>query len=172
VRSLLDQVEGLSPTRFVLFIGAVGGVLQSIPVFFHGTTNVATARVGQIVLVLGIHLLWWTAAALLWWLAVQRNRFSIWLTALHVTLALALADLLVAALSLVAASIETHGEIVDALRRAPSTAMIGPFGPTLLRSPLWFVEALVLLALGRLVLRMDAPLAAAPSTSTPTEAVT
>ena len=104
-------VEELAPARFILLVGAVGGVLQSIPVFFHGSTNVASARLAQLVVVLGVSLLWWTAAALLWWIAVQRRRFSIWRTAWEVTLALALADLLVSALSLVVASIETKGRI-------------------------------------------------------------
>jgi hypothetical protein len=136
-------------------------------VFLHlGSLNLASARLAQIVLVTGIALLNWTGAALLWWFAVRRRQYPIWLTALHVTVALAAGDLLMNGLGFVAASIETRGEYAIAFGRALPAAFSGPVGIALLRSPFWFVQAVALIAVGRLVLHMDALVLPPPAAST------
>lgn len=107
-------------------------------------------------MVAGMALLYWIGAALLWWFAVRRRQHAIWLTALHVTVALFAADLFMDGLGYVAASIETHGEYAGALGHSLPGALSGPLGIALLRSPFWFLQTVALIALGRLVLRMDA----------------
>jgi hypothetical protein len=49
--------------------------------------------------------LWWAAAILVGWVAVRRRRYSIWWTAWHLSLALAVADLLQMGLGFADASI-------------------------------------------------------------------
>ncbi|MDB4875281.1 MAG: hypothetical protein JWM41_1727 [Gemmatimonadetes bacterium] len=169
---VLAQIEALSPLRFILLIGAVGGALQSIPVFFHsGTLNVANARVSLIFVALVVSPLWWSGAALLWWFAVRRRRFSIWWMACQVTLGLAAADVLLSALAVVAASIETKGEFVPAFGQQLAMAVLSPLELTAFRSVVWFVQALVLVALGRLLLRMDTLVPPLPWTATDPAAV-
>jgi hypothetical protein len=170
---LFAQIEGLASARFILLIAAVAGTVQAVPVFLHpGSLNLATASVGQLALVTGISLLWWTGAALLWWFAVRRRQYPIWLTALHVTLGLAAADLLMNGLGFVASSIETRGEFAIAFGRALPGALWGPVGIALLRSPFWFVQAIALIAVGRLVLHMDALIVPPPATATDPDTVT
>ena len=163
MRQHLSQLEALAPAPFILTTGAIGGAVRGIPVFFLGNANVAGARWAELIIALVVSLLSWTGAALLWWIAVRRRRFSIWWTACQVTLALAVADLLMTALSFVRASIETKGEIVLELAHALPTVVVSNLGVTAFRSAFWLIEALVLVALGRLVLRMDER--AAPETS-------
>ncbi len=156
MRRSLAQIESLAVTPFILIVAAIAGTIQALPVFLPlGSLNLASARLAQVALFTGIALLDWTGAALLWWFAVRRRQHPIWLTAVHVTVALAAADLLMQGLGYVAASIETRGEYAIALWQALPGALSGPIGITLLRSPFWFVEALVLVSVGRLVLHMD-----------------
>jgi hypothetical protein len=167
---LLAQIEALSPAQFILLIGLIAGVLRSVPVFLQtGNVNIAVAHFSQIVVALALSLLWWIGAALVWWFAVRRRRYPIWLTALHVTLGVAVADVLASVLAMVAGSIETHGAILAELGKAPLMAVLSPLELTLLRSLYWFVEAIALIALGRLVLRMDS-LIAPPSIPTHSDA--
>jgi hypothetical protein len=165
VRQRLSQLEALDSAPFILVTGAIGGAVRGIPAFFLSNANVAGARWAQLIVALVLSLLSWTGAALLWWIAVRRRRFSIWWTACHVTLALAVADLLVTALSFVRASIETKGEIIFDLGSALPTVFVSNLGVTGIRSAFWLIEALVLVALGRIVLRMDER--DAPQTSLP-----
>jgi hypothetical protein len=162
----LEQIESLAAAPFILLVAAVASTIQALPIFLQvGSLNLATARFAQIALATGIGVLDWTGAAVLWWFAVRRRQYSILLTAIHVTIAMAVADLLMNGLGFVAASIETRGEFAMALGAALPAALSGPIGIALLRSPFWFVEALALVAVGRLVLHMDTlvvpPLAAA-----------
>jgi hypothetical protein len=161
----LAQIESLALTPFILLVAAIAGTIQALPVFLHlGSLNLAGARFAQIALITGIAVLDWTGAALLWWFAIRRRQYSIWLTAVHVTVALAAGDLLMNGLGYVATSIETHGEYAIAFARALPAALSGPVGSALLRSPFWFVEALVLISVGRLVLHMDTLVVPPPAT--------
>ncbi|HEY9225904.1 MAG TPA: hypothetical protein VIP11_04610 [Gemmatimonadaceae bacterium] len=160
---LLAQIERLASARFILLIAAISGTVQAVPVFLHARSlNFATARLGQLALITSINLVWWIGAALLWWFAVRRRQHPIWLTALHVTLGLAVGDILMNSLGFVASSIQTRGEFAIAFGRALPNALSGPVGIALLRSPFWFVQAVALIAVGRLVLHMDALIVPSP----------
>ena len=157
----LTRLESLSALRFIFLVGAIAGALQSIPIFFHtGSANVANARFGQLIVAFAVAVSAWVGAALLWWLAVRRRQFSVWQMALQATLGLAVADILVSGLGLVAGSIETNGTLVIALSHSLSRAVWSPIGLTLIRSCFWFVEAFVLIAVGRRVVRIDTLVAA------------
>lgn len=166
----LAQIEGLAAVPFILRIAAIGGTLQAIPALLH--FNLASARVARVALVNGMGLFYSIGAALLWWFAVRRRQYPISLTALHVTLGLMFADLLMNGLGLVVASIDTHGEFASEYAGALPGALWGPAGSALLRSPFWFVQALVLIAVGRLVLRMDTLVAPGSAAPTHPDAVT
>ena len=170
---LLAQIEGLAVAPFILLVAAVAGTVQALPLFLYsGSINLASARLADVVLVTGLSLLSWTGAALLWWFAVRRQRYAIWLSALHVTVALAVADLLMSALGFVASSIATRGEFAIAIARALPNALWGMVGGALLRSPFWFVQAAVLIAVGRLVLHMDTLMVPPPVSATDRDPVT
>ena len=161
----LAEIERLAVAPFILLVAVVAGAIQALPVFLHlGSVHLPSARLAQIVLAMSLAVLNWTGAALLWWFAVRRRQYSIWLTAIHVTVALAAGDLLMNGLGYAAASIETHGEYAVAFAHALPSALPSPLGIALLRSPFWFMEALVLIAVGRLVLHMDSLVAPAPVT--------
>jgi hypothetical protein len=150
MRVLPTQIEQLPPAPFILGVSLAGGVLQGIPGFFLEHTDGTGARVAQLVVAVGISVVWWAAAVLLWWTTVRRRQFSIWKTAWHVTLALALADVLGLALGYVSASIETHGAFVEALVHAPlSASTSGLSFIVLIRSPIRFLGAAMVIALGR-----------------------
>src|SRR5262249_34174662 len=78
-----------------------------------------------------------------------RRRFSVWKTAWHVTLALALADGIDTLLAYALASIETKGAYVEALGRADWSAVAAPVVILLIKSPIRFVGSAMLIALGR-----------------------
>jgi hypothetical protein len=173
VSRFLEQIEILAVAPFILLIAAIAGTVQALPLFLHlGSLNLASARIAQVVLVTGTGLLYRIGAVLLWWFAVRRRQYPIWLSALHVTVGLAAADLLMNGLGYVAASIETHGQYALEFGRALPGSLSGPVGIALLRSPFWFVEALALIALGRLVLHMDSPISPPPVTGAYPDAVT
>ncbi|HXT17872.1 MAG TPA: hypothetical protein VN706_19705 [Gemmatimonadaceae bacterium] len=115
----LAQIESLAVTPFILLVAAIAGTVQAIPMFLHiGRLNLASARFVEVAAITGLAVLNWTGAAVLWWFAVRRRQYAIWLTALRVTVALAAADLFMDSLGYVAASIETRGEFAIALGRA------------------------------------------------------
>jgi hypothetical protein len=173
VPSSLAQIEDLAVTPFILLVAAIAGTIQAFPVFLHlGSLNLASAHFTQIALVTSNAVLGWTGAAMLWWFAVRTRQYPISITALHVTVALAAGDLLMNGLAYVAASIETHGEYAIAFAHALPGALSGPVGSALLRSPFWFVEALVLISVGRLVLHMDTLVVPAPPAATDLDPVT
>jgi len=163
----IAQIESLAAAPFILLVAALAGSIQALPAFLHlGSLNLAGARLTQIALVTAIAVLNWTGAVLLWWFAVRRHQHPIWLTAVHVTIALAAGDLLMNGLGYVATSIATHGEYALAFARALPGALTGPIGSALIRTPFWFVEGLALIAVGRLVLRIDALVPPPPVPST------
>ena len=172
MRRLLRHIEGFAPARFILVVGAVGGVIQGIPRFFLGTTGRAGAHLGQVVLVAVASVLWSAAALLLCWIAVRRRRWSIWKTAGHVTVGLALANVLDIALAAVVASIETKGVFAGAIARAPLTFASSNLVLVLIRSPLWFLGSAMLVALGRHLARGQHRAAPSPSQSSHPEGVT
>lgn len=161
---LLTQIEGLTAVSFILLVAAIAGTVQAVPLFLNlGPVNLGTAHVAQVGWVTAFTVLYSAGAILLWWFAVRRGQHAIWLTALHVTVALAAADLLTNGLGLVASSIGTHGEIATALGRALPEALWGLVAGALLRSPFWFVQAVALVAVGRLVLHIDALIVPPPA---------
>jgi hypothetical protein len=149
MRRIAAQVEALSAVRFVLLVGLVGGALQGMPRFLLSGTAAPGAHLAGL-LVVGVSAVFsLTAAAFLWWIAVRRRRWSLWTTAAHVTLGLALADVLASALGMVAGSIDTNGRLAQLIARDPwnfaSSSLVLP----LMRSPLWFFGAATTVALGR-----------------------
>jgi hypothetical protein len=126
VPRLLTQIEGLTAASFILLVAAIAGTVQAVPLLLNlGPVNLATTHLAQVGWVTAFSLLYWTGAAFLWWFAVRRRQHAIWVTALHVTVALAAADLLMNGLGLAASSIGTHGEIAIALGRALPDALWG-----------------------------------------------
>jgi hypothetical protein len=149
MRRLATHIEGLSPARFVLVIGTAGGVLQGIPRFFLGSAASTGAHVGQFVLVVVTSVLWWMAAAIVWWIAVRRRRYSVWITAAHLTIGLALANVLDMALAAVVASIETKGRYAELVFHALGTFASSNLLLILVRSVSWFLGSAMLVGLGR-----------------------
>jgi hypothetical protein len=172
VRRISAQIEGLAPTRFILLIGLVGAILQGVPRFFLRATGGTRPPLLPFIVVGLTAVLSWTAALLLWWIAVRRRRWSLWATAAHLTLGLALADLLTNALGMVIASIETHGAFAAAIIRQPWTAISSNLLATLIRGPLWFLGSVVTVALGRHLSGGLPPGAPSASTGTPPEPAT
>jgi len=149
MRRIATQIEALEAAPFILLLGLVGGALQGIPHFLFDGVCAPGPRLA-VLLVGGISaVLWWTAALFLWWIAVRRRRWSLWTTAAHVTLGLALADVLTSALGMVAASIDTNGRLAELIARDLWNVAEANLVLPLLRSPLWFFGAVVAVALGR-----------------------
>jgi hypothetical protein len=133
VRLGSTRIEELPPGPFVFLVGAVGGVLQVIPEFLSEYFGIASALSGQLVVNL--------AAIVLWWTAVRRRRSSVWWTAWHLTLALALAQVLAVLLSLAIVNV-----------RVPLADLVWPMLTALLGlSPIRFLGSAVLVAVGRLL---------------------
>lgn len=172
MRRLLTQIEQLAPASFILVVGMAGGALRGIPPFFLPTTDGTGAHVAQFVVVALASALWWAAAILLCWTSARRRGFSTWTTAWHVTLGLALADVLGLALGYAFASIISHGAFVDALLHAPSSAALSNLGLILIRSPVRFLGAAMLIALGRQLPGTGSPVVPRPLAATDPEATT
>lgn len=171
MRSLLTQVEELTALRFVLIVAVIGGVLSSMPALFFGNTGFAGSIFAALTVGAALELLWFGAAILLWWVAVRRRQYSVWSTALHLTLALTLSGVLELALSYVAASIATNGKFAMALIHGPLSASSAGIVLVLIRSPIWFIGAACLVSLGRFLLESDEPVAPRESARTDPEAV-
>jgi hypothetical protein len=140
------QIEEMDAVRFILLAGLVGGALQSLPLFFvSGSVRIPIA----LLLVSTFYVLWWGAAMLLWWAAVRRRRFTIWMAAVHVTLALIVAGVLELLLSAVTGSIETRGAFAQMLVRAPLSGSLVGLELVLVRIPFWFLGSAMLVAIGR-----------------------
>lgn len=149
MRRLSTYIVGLAPASFSVLVGAVAGVLQGTPLFFVGSTDSTHRHIGQFVFLAITSALWWTAVLLLWWVAVRRRRWTIWKTAGHVTVGLALATMLDMALAAVVASIETKGVFAEAVARAPLMFASSNLVIACIRTPLWFFGSAILVALGR-----------------------
>jgi len=149
MRRISTQIEALGAIQFILLIGVVAGTIQGAPRLFLG--GVTTTRLQLLpFLVIGITaVVWWSAAFLLWWIAVRRQQSPIWLIAVEVTLGLVLADLFNAALAVVPSAIETHGAFTTAIARQPWTFVASNLQFSLLRAPMWFLGAVVVIAMGR-----------------------
>lgn len=172
MRRIAAQVEALTPVPFVLLVGLIGGALQAIPRFLLSGSGAMRPHLAQFVLVGVTSTLYWTAAALLWWIAVQRRPWSLWATAAHVALGLVVADILSNGLGMVAASIDTNGAFAKAVVREPLTFASSNLGLILIRSPVWFFGAAIAVALGRHLSGPPPTIASPPSKPTRSEAVT
>lgn len=172
MRRIAAHIEALAAIPFILLLGLVGGAIQGIPRFFLGGTGASGPHFAQFLVVAISAVLWWTAALLLWWVSVRRRRWSLWRTAAHVTLGLALADVLTSALGMVIASIGTSGMFATTIVREPLTFASSNLVLPLVRSPLWFLGAAMAVALGRHLSGGQRTVAASQSTATPPDPVT
>lgn len=132
MRLSIRELETVSPVSFVLFAGAVGGVLQGLAEFVHNTSIGAIGAA----LVLG------AAAIVLWWLGVRRRQHGVWSAACQIALAMALAELVALAFvipRLVPANLHLTW------RDVTTTAVLTQAALT----PIRFVVAAVAVALGR-----------------------
>jgi hypothetical protein len=149
MRRISSQIEALGAIGFILLIGLAAGTIQGAPRLFLGGATTTRLQLLSF-LVIGITaVVWWSAAFLLWWIAVRRQQSAIWLVAIQVTFGLILADLLNAALAAVLAAIETHGEFATAFVREPWTFVASNLEFSLFRAPVWLVGAVVAIAMGR-----------------------
>jgi hypothetical protein len=171
MRRISAQIEQLSGGRFMLLVGLVAGAIQGVPRFFLDESAGPHPQVISFIVIGLLAVLWWTAAFFLWWIAVHRRRWSLWATAAQVTLGLALADVLNNALGMVVASVETHGTFAEAIVHQPLTVISSNLFPLVVRSPLWFLGAMVAVALGRHLNSADQPLGASASTPAQGEAI-
>jgi hypothetical protein len=141
VRAILARVESLPAMSFILVVAAIAGVLRSVPGYL-----VRDNRGGALFTVI----ITYTAAMLLWWVAVRRRQFSVWRLAWHLVVALALADMLGFAVSMAMFSIDTRGDAAQHLMQTPLTTFLGAFVPPILVFGLVrFIGAALLLGLGR-----------------------
>ena len=149
LRRAVAGLEDLTAGRFILLVGAIGGVLRSYPA---SCVEHATVR-----LVFVLFVLTDAAAVLLWWVAVRRRRFSVWKTALHVMLGLDLADALGFGLILAMLSLDARRHMVNAVVHKPVMDLVGVFAaPILIR----FVVAAAAVAFGRVLPGRGKPVAA------------
>lgn len=139
---LSTGLEDLSPGRFILLVAVIGGVLHSYPGSY---LEQATART-----IVALAIVTDAAAVLLWWIAVRRRRFSVWKTALHVMLALDLADALALLLSIAMLSLDVREHLLSTLVQQPLSTSLGELVPPyVVVSAIRFVGAAVLVAIGR-----------------------
>jgi len=161
-REFIRDLENLTPGQFILLVGLGAGILRGVPGYLlpGSIANPAVLAVA----VAALSLLALSGAVLVWWIAVHRRRFSWWKTAWHLTLALALGDLLGFALAFVDASMQTNGEFISSWFNAPlSTTMPGLLAPILFKSPVRLLGSALLIALGRSLHEAPPPLSAQSS---------
>jgi hypothetical protein len=84
VRLDLREIENLSGPAFVLLAGSAGGVLEGVTELVH------YRPVGAFATFVMLN----AAAVILWWLGVRRRQYSVWHTALQLTLIIGLAQLI------------------------------------------------------------------------------
>ena len=94
MRRITSHIERLAAPPFILLVGLVYGAIQGVPRFWLSGGVGTGLHLAQFVIVGVTSVLWWTAALLLWWISVRRRGWSLWTTAAHVTLGLALGDVL------------------------------------------------------------------------------
>jgi hypothetical protein len=151
MRVLLARIEKIDAAPFVFLVGAMSGVLQGLPAVLLANDAGAVRSYIQLGVLAATTILWWAGAVLLWWAAVRRQQFSVWRSAGHVTLALAVGDLLTSMLALVGASFQTDGAMVGYLIHRPLDFAWGFVVPSAARSLIRFIVFSVAIALGRLV---------------------
>jgi hypothetical protein len=163
MRHISARIEALGPTRFVLFIGLVAGAIEGVPRLLLSGTDSSRARIFPFLLIGTTAVLWWTVVLFLWWIAVRRRQSSVWATAAHVTLGWVIADTLANALSMVAASVDTHGEFAAAVAHQLDNVIVSNLTLTILRSLPWFFGSALAIALGRYLNVGQQPLPASSS---------
>jgi hypothetical protein len=89
-------------------------------------------------------LLWATAATVLWWLSVRRRQYSVWMAAFQITCVMGLTQ--IGSFALVTAHVIPANVHLDLLSVSQVEVVT-----QLELSPLRFVEALLIVALGRLL---------------------
>ena len=152
-RLMARRVERRTARRFAELVALVGGVLVGAPQVLSGVFGN-----GRTAVMLALLLVQWIFAALLWWVATRRRKFTVLQTAGHITLGLAFGDLIGFAIAFVAASIQTNWEFADSYVHAGwSVILPALFLPTLIRTPLRFGGWALLIALGRLGERPASP---------------
>lgn len=149
MRRIAAELERLEPKRFILLIGLVAGAIQGVPRFIVGGASTARAPLAPFAIVGVAAVVRWIAAVLLWWIAVRRRQSSTWAIAGQVTLGLFIAELFAAALAVVNASIVTQGEFVAVVVHNLPLFVMSNFGLALLRSPFWYVGAVLTIGFGR-----------------------
>ncbi len=172
MRRITARAEQLAAAPFVLLVGLGGGAVRGVPRLLLGGTGEVDSRAALAVVLGAATVLWWTAALLLWWIAVRRRRWSVWRTATHLTLGLALADVLTTSLGMVAASIGTNGMFAEAAMRDPMAIALPNLVLTLIQLPMWFVGSVVAVALGRHLTGVEQGSAASRPTATEPGTVT
>jgi len=149
MRRLAAQIETLGPVHFILLIGLAAGAIQALPRLFFPATGALPFQPLAFLVISVTAVLWWTAALVLWWITIRRRRWGVWNSAVQVTLGLVVADLVVIALATVVSSIATRGAVPLTLLQQPMTVVLSNLGITALRCPVWFVGAVLTIAVGR-----------------------
>jgi hypothetical protein len=161
MRTFFERIEQLTPGQFVGLVASIAGFLFGMPHLLLGTST--GDRLWPVAV--GFGLLTWSAGGLMWWIAIRRQQLSAWRTAWHITMALALADLIGFAFVFIAATLQTDGAYADAYFRAPvGTTLPGFLVHTLLRTPARLVGGALLVGLGRAWLRQRRSLPKDPRT--------
>jgi hypothetical protein len=130
----LNELEKIAAVPFILFAGLVGGGLQSLGEFARNGTGALVA----FFIVIG-------AAVVLWWASVRRRRYSVWRAAFHLTVAMALSQVISFAL-VVPRTAHAEGVQIDWLNAIEQVLWV-----QLALSPIRFIGAALLVALGRLL---------------------
>jgi hypothetical protein len=147
MRIVTSRIEQLSARRFIEIVALIAGVFVGMPQILAGSSgNPVPAALVATLAIAGL-----TATLALWWIAVRRRQFSVWRTAWHITLALAMGDFIGFAVAFLAATVQTNGDYAEAYFHASwLTTLPGLVVPMLLRSPIRFVGTATLVALGRM----------------------
>jgi hypothetical protein len=132
VRLSLREVEQLPALPFVVLAALIGVGIQSVG-WFAQHTAVNSLETGVI---------WAVAATVLWWLSVRRRQYSAWMAALQITCVIGLTE--IGSFALVTAHVMPANVHLDLLSVSQVEVVT-----QLELSPLRFVEAVLLVALGR-----------------------
>jgi hypothetical protein len=169
MRRISAQIEALRPAAFVFLIGLVAGTIQGVPRLLLGGVTSSPPKLFPFLVIGATAILWWTAALLLWWIILRRQPLSLWIAAGQVTLGLAIGETLAAALGVVASPVDPFAPVTIGLGQQLLAVVYSGLFLTLFRSPLWFVGAVVAIALGRdlNVAQQSAPTASTPAAAHP-----
>ncbi|HEY9225633.1 MAG TPA: hypothetical protein VIP11_03230 [Gemmatimonadaceae bacterium] len=146
MRLVPTSIEALAPRSFVLLVGALLGLLRSLPAFLAVHASVSSAQYAQLVLGVAVITFWWTA--------VRRRQYSVWNTAWQVMFALDGAAIL---------SVVLTRPIAETLMPTPwPTFFATVAGLLLIVSPFALPVAAAVVALGRLLPGTGRPRVASP----------